>query len=205
VRKVTTWIRTGVARPVTGVAGGTLAPRPITDGVGARLIEELSSTMFEPGTCSGGNHLAPRTGGSCPCGMVTRIPAPQKARCRTPARGPGAARAMSGRRVRRPGRGRLRAAPRAGRPAAGRAHHGRTDAQHRDAGPAIGLSRQLSSDDRARRPTAARARSSQRWQSSGQLFAALHRVSDSSTGAPCLSPAEDPGQFVGGLRRRGQA
>ena len=34
--------------------------------------------MFEPGTCSGGNHLAPRTGGSCPCGLVTRIPAPKK-------------------------------------------------------------------------------------------------------------------------------
>jgi hypothetical protein len=39
--------------------------------------------MFEPGTCSGGNHLAPRTGGSCPCGMVTRIPAPKR-----PAAGP---------------------------------------------------------------------------------------------------------------------
>ena len=34
--------------------------------------------MFEPGRCSGGNHLAPRTGGSCPCGMVTRIPAPKR-------------------------------------------------------------------------------------------------------------------------------
>jgi hypothetical protein len=31
--------------------------------------------MFEPGVCSGGNHLAPKTGGSCACGMVTRRPA----------------------------------------------------------------------------------------------------------------------------------
>ena len=35
--------------------------------------------MFEPGQCSGGNHPAPRAGGSCPCGMVTRIPARKKA------------------------------------------------------------------------------------------------------------------------------
>jgi hypothetical protein len=34
--------------------------------------------MFEPGKCSGGKHLAPKTGGSCPCGMVTRIPAPKR-------------------------------------------------------------------------------------------------------------------------------
>ena len=34
--------------------------------------------MFEPGRCSGGKHLAPKTGGSCPCGMVTRIPAPKR-------------------------------------------------------------------------------------------------------------------------------
>lgn len=39
--------------------------------------------MFEPGTCSGGKHLAPKAGGSCPCGMVTRIPAPRR-----PAAGP---------------------------------------------------------------------------------------------------------------------
>jgi hypothetical protein len=39
--------------------------------------------MFEPGVCSGGNHLAPKTGGSCACGMVTRIPAPRR-----PAAGP---------------------------------------------------------------------------------------------------------------------
>jgi hypothetical protein len=31
--------------------------------------------MFESGRCSGGNHLAPKSGGSCPCGMVTRLPA----------------------------------------------------------------------------------------------------------------------------------
>jgi hypothetical protein len=31
--------------------------------------------MFAPGKCSGGKHKAPTTGGSCPCGMVTRIPA----------------------------------------------------------------------------------------------------------------------------------
>ncbi len=29
--------------------------------------------MFEPWLCTGGKHLAPATGGSCPCGMVTRI------------------------------------------------------------------------------------------------------------------------------------
>ena len=29
--------------------------------------------------CSGGRHLPPATGGSCPCGMVTRIPAPEPA------------------------------------------------------------------------------------------------------------------------------
>jgi hypothetical protein len=39
--------------------------------------------MFEPGLCSGGKHLAPKTGGSCPCGMVTRIPAAKR-----PASGP---------------------------------------------------------------------------------------------------------------------
>jgi hypothetical protein len=39
--------------------------------------------MFEPGTCSGGKHLAPKAGGSCACGMVTRIPAPKR-----PAAGP---------------------------------------------------------------------------------------------------------------------
>ena len=31
--------------------------------------------MFAPDMCSGAKHLAPKTGGSCPCGMVTRIPA----------------------------------------------------------------------------------------------------------------------------------
>ena len=31
--------------------------------------------MIELARCSGGKHLAPKTGGSCPCGMVTRIPA----------------------------------------------------------------------------------------------------------------------------------
>jgi hypothetical protein len=30
--------------------------------------------MSAPGRCSGGNHVAPKTGGSCPCGMVTRLP-----------------------------------------------------------------------------------------------------------------------------------
>ena len=35
--------------------------------------------MFEPWLCTGGKHLAPATGGSCPCGMVTRIPAPTRA------------------------------------------------------------------------------------------------------------------------------
>ncbi len=39
--------------------------------------------MFEHGQCSGGHHPAPRAGGSCPCGMVTRIPAPRR-----PAAGP---------------------------------------------------------------------------------------------------------------------
>ena len=34
--------------------------------------------MVETGKCSGGKHTAPRTGGSCPCGMVTRIPAPRR-------------------------------------------------------------------------------------------------------------------------------
>ena len=34
--------------------------------------------MFEPWLCTGGKHLAPATGGSCPCGMVTRIPAPKR-------------------------------------------------------------------------------------------------------------------------------
>jgi hypothetical protein len=31
--------------------------------------------MSVSGRCSGGNHVAPKTGGSCPCGMVTRLPA----------------------------------------------------------------------------------------------------------------------------------
>ena len=34
--------------------------------------------MLEPWLCTGGKHLAPATGGSCPCGMVTRIPAPKR-------------------------------------------------------------------------------------------------------------------------------
>ena len=34
--------------------------------------------MFEPWKCSGGKHLPPATGGSCACGMVTRIPAPRR-------------------------------------------------------------------------------------------------------------------------------
>ena len=34
--------------------------------------------MFEPWLCSGGKHLPPATGGSCPCGMVTRIPARER-------------------------------------------------------------------------------------------------------------------------------
>ena len=32
--------------------------------------------MSQTGRCSGGNHHAPKTGGSCPCGMVTRLPVP---------------------------------------------------------------------------------------------------------------------------------
>lgn len=39
--------------------------------------------MFDPWKCPGSNHVAPATGGSCPCGMVTRIPARRK-----PAAGP---------------------------------------------------------------------------------------------------------------------
>lgn len=34
--------------------------------------------MFESEGCPGGKHLAPKTGGACPCGMVTRIPAPKR-------------------------------------------------------------------------------------------------------------------------------
>jgi hypothetical protein len=34
--------------------------------------------MFELGRCPSSNHIAPKTGGSCPCGMVTRIPARKK-------------------------------------------------------------------------------------------------------------------------------
>ena len=34
--------------------------------------------MFEPWLCAGGKHLPPATGGSCACGMVTRIPAPPR-------------------------------------------------------------------------------------------------------------------------------
>ena len=39
--------------------------------------------MFESGRCSGGRHEAPTTGGSCLCGMVTRVLAPKR-----PAAGP---------------------------------------------------------------------------------------------------------------------
>jgi hypothetical protein len=35
--------------------------------------------MTESGRCSGGRHNAPKTGGSCPCGIVTMIPAPRRA------------------------------------------------------------------------------------------------------------------------------
>lgn len=31
--------------------------------------------MPEDDVCAHGNHVAPETGGSCPCGMVTRVPA----------------------------------------------------------------------------------------------------------------------------------
>lgn len=31
--------------------------------------------MESYGLCHGGDHRAPRTGGSCPCGMVTLVPA----------------------------------------------------------------------------------------------------------------------------------
>ena len=34
--------------------------------------------MSEPQRCPGAQHLAPATGGSCPCGMVTRILAPKR-------------------------------------------------------------------------------------------------------------------------------
>ena len=40
------------------------------------------------GVCRGGDHRAPQSGGSCPCGMVTRIPA------RRPAPEPVAAQAL---------------------------------------------------------------------------------------------------------------
>ena len=30
--------------------------------------------MSASGRCSGGNHVPPKTGGSCPCGLVTRLP-----------------------------------------------------------------------------------------------------------------------------------
>jgi hypothetical protein len=33
---------------------------------------------IEFGRCPSSNHVAPKTGGSCPCGMVTRIPAPKR-------------------------------------------------------------------------------------------------------------------------------
>lgn len=34
--------------------------------------------MYEPWRCTGGKHSAPATGGSCPCGMVTRVLAPKR-------------------------------------------------------------------------------------------------------------------------------
>ena len=34
--------------------------------------------MFDPWLCPGATHVPPATGGSCPCGMVTRIPAPKR-------------------------------------------------------------------------------------------------------------------------------
>ena len=30
-------------------------------------------------TCANANHVAPATGGACPCGLVTRVPAPPAA------------------------------------------------------------------------------------------------------------------------------
>jgi hypothetical protein len=41
--------------------------------------------MFERGLCPGGDHRAPKTGGSCACGMVTRIPAARRAPAQPPA------------------------------------------------------------------------------------------------------------------------
>ena len=41
--------------------------------------------MFERGTCPGGDHRAPKTGGSCACGMVTRIPARRRPPAEPPA------------------------------------------------------------------------------------------------------------------------
>lgn len=40
--------------------------------------------MIDFGKCPGSNHIAPKTGGSCPCGMVTRIP-PRKPVAAAPA------------------------------------------------------------------------------------------------------------------------
>lgn len=34
--------------------------------------------MFDRGRCPTSNHVAPKEGGSCPCGMVTRIPPKRK-------------------------------------------------------------------------------------------------------------------------------
>lgn len=34
-------------------------------------------------SCPGGDHRAPRTGGSCPCGMVTAVPVPGRVERRT--------------------------------------------------------------------------------------------------------------------------
>ena len=39
--------------------------------------------MTETGWCRGGRHDPPRAGGSCACGMVTRVPTPRR-----PAAGP---------------------------------------------------------------------------------------------------------------------
>lgn len=40
--------------------------------------------MYEVVPCSGGDHRAPGSGGSCPCGMVTRIPARAGVRTASP-------------------------------------------------------------------------------------------------------------------------
>jgi hypothetical protein len=73
----------GAARGVAGETGGTLLIRPRQEMQGPSVLSEETGVNGY-GVCRSGDHRAPQSGGTCPCGMVTRIPARQPAAASPP-------------------------------------------------------------------------------------------------------------------------